>query len=299
MHSIESTNNTWFYESGVQMVGRYAQWVATNSETFKHVQLSCPKRFMLFRDLVAGSMVYRTVPVFDKATPIIDYFGGCGSHILRSFRDAAFNRLGFGPQLPAAYHSPMKVLFHDKLTDDKRRIVNIPELITYLRARFPGVVFDSKVISILSPRQQLTELGSTSIFITPHGSSSYRSIFLPDGSQVITIGPDEVGGESFGAWSEYSQCWRDITYYKHHCYHSDQPGETETTRKIWTPPDVDVDYFYWWRSDKRLIPEKLGNMVQVAIDSIIASVTQSLPDGSFVSFNNTLKTCYLNGLPDH
>ena len=297
LRSINCNDCGWFYEAGVHLISHYAPWAATNAETFEHDSTTCPYSHVLYRSITVSSLLFRTVPKYDMGVPLIDYFGGCSGPILRGFRDATFKRLGFPPLPPASTHSPFKVLFHDKLTADKRRIVNIPELVGTLRARFPYMVFDSKVLSTLSPRKQLAELGYTTILITPHGSSSYRSIFLPDGAQMISVGPDEQDGFQWGAWSEYTACWDKVAYYKHHCYHCTEANET-LVRKGYVQPGHDAVKYMWWRSDKMLLPDKLGNMVAVAAESAAASSAQSLPNGTFIAFDNSHKECFKDGFPE-
>ena len=288
-----------FYEYGVVMIRRYTQWVASTSDTFEHAVSTCGRgKHILFRSVVVSSILNYNEPEYGTRQPVILSFEGALSGSFRGLRDTAYKRNGI-PLLPhALQHSSLKVLFHEKLIADSRRIVNTLDLVSSLRARFPQMIIDSKALSALSARQQLEELSSTSIFITPHGSTSLRSLFLPDGAQMIVIGPDEAPGLRYGAWCEYFQFFMHITHFQYHCYHCTDPKESEPKASYVGPENMhNFDYILWWSSDKRLIADKLGDFVDVAFASIKHNAAQTTANITFVPFEHRARQCFREGLP--
>ena len=112
---------------------------------------------------------------------------------------------------------------------------------------------------------------------------------------MIVAGPDEKDGVQFAAWGELFDCWIHVKHFKYHCYHCTEADETQE-RNLDVPEKYSDDAGYlWWRSDKRLRADKLGDMVADAAALIVASGAHSLPDGTFVEFDNT--DCFKNTLP--
>lgn len=144
----------------------------------------------------------------------------------------AYRNAGIAPrtvhQLPK-----VKVLFGDKPLDDKRRILNIPETMQHLRKHFPGVEFKSLIMSSLEAEEQLKELSTTTVFITPIGSSSFRLIYLPEGAHTILVGAPEGKVKVENSWSqvepfrEAEQCWDRMEHVTIDKYHVLEEGEHE------------------------------------------------------------------------
>ena len=70
----------------------------------------------------------------------------------------------------------------------ERKILNIDSVVNWLRDSFPRARVDKVNMQQFTWTEQLHMLASTSVFISPFGSVSFRCLFLPKGSYAIILG---------------------------------------------------------------------------------------------------------------
>jgi len=217
--------------------------------------------------------------MFDMQPEIFDYqifprrWGGCNSTLLEAHRNMAFDLAHMDAPRPAWEHTQIKVLFGDKATDDSRRIDNVAELILALQQRFPTYRFVNKVLSHLTAREQLEEMSSTTIFISPHASSSFRMVYLPNAAHVIIVGPPEMDGHApEQAFNEIDDCWDHVPYFSVGRYHVTERSEYvvrfERGYRV-DNPEI-VAYYHWFDSDSHILADKLGDLIAEGVRKIMA-----------------------------
>ena len=222
-------------------------------------------RYLLFRDIVAGSFLFQMQPEKFDFVIFPKRWGGCESHIFEFHRDRAYQLARIPQAIPASQHSQIKVLFGDKPQHDSRRINNVGELILALKQRFPRIQFVNKVLQHMTAREQLEELSTTTIFISPHASSSFRMVYLPTDAHAIIIGPPEQDGHTVEeAFHEIDDCWSKVTYFSVGRYHVTEPEEVSVRFERGYRPDVPeiVKYYHWFDSDSALSHSKLGDLIE-------------------------------------
>ena len=229
--------------------------------------------------LVAGSLMFDMKRETFDTIIFPKRWGGCNSTLFETHRNMAYELARLPPVLPAWKHNQIKVMFGDKATDDSRRVDNVAELIPALQARFPTFRFVNKVLTHLTAREQLEEMSSVSIFISPHASSSFRMVYLPTGAHSIIIGPPEMDGHnSKQAFSEIDVCWDHVPYFSVGRYHVTERSEYVVRFERGYQPDNKqiVDYYHWFDSDSHLIAEKLGDLIVEGVKLIRARASEGL-----------------------
>lgn len=191
-------------------------------------------------------------------------------------------------QRPVQALPTFKVLFGDKDLSDKRRIVNIPEVVAYLTARFPALEIKSVVLSALHASEQLVELSTTTVFVTPIGSSSFRLIYLPQGAHTILVGapegavPLDGGAEAtVQPFREAEACWDNLGYVTIDKYHVSGAAEYELRykRTPWLEKNIGMyNRFQVWDADVVLVPERVGDMVASALAVVSTSSAAGTSD---------------------
>ena len=164
------------------MYNKYAKLVAPTSAEWSTLVSKAKGQFILLKDVVVGSLLLKFHPTrltvnrseypknMTRSNMPRARFGGKRWHkhsLFNLVRDVAYISLGVGPARDVQTQRPLKVLFGEKSTTDKRRIANIPALLPGLRERFRDATIQSTELHQLSASEQIQELSTTSIFISP------------------------------------------------------------------------------------------------------------------------------------
>ena len=150
---------------------KYAPWRSDGMILLRDLErseeTSVCARHIVFRDIVVSTLFFNSTPAISHVGEVpVKRWGGCGTHVFRSHRVAAYKVAGMWPIQPVSELAQIRVVFGDKAEDDNRRIANLGELLPALRLRFPSMLIESLLLSNMTIYQQLQTLSTTSIFIS-------------------------------------------------------------------------------------------------------------------------------------
>jgi Glycosyltransferase 61 len=74
-----------------------------------------------------------------------------------------------------------------RLKSHRHRILNVPELVQFLRRRYPGARVFAYDPAKLGGNAEIELMSRTSVLVTPAGGGSFGAVFLPDGAAAIFL----------------------------------------------------------------------------------------------------------------
>lgn len=267
----------------------YFSWVSeTASQSWNDVLDGCSSqsndtkskpRYVRFDDMVAG---YGGIDFIEAFKPGDDGLPSqlrglpCTHDRWMMMRDTAYG-IARVKHVPAAQQKA-RVLFLEHLPDERRAVLNMPEVLDALHQRFADINVDSIPMSTMSADQQLRELSSTTILISNVGSASFRMVYLPTGAQVILIGsPTKAQSNDteveLTPFKEADACWAHLGYINIWQYFV---GQGEFTLAAGRDslldesgiPTHQYHFYRAWDADVTLDAQRIGDLIQLAMDQM-------------------------------
>lgn len=180
-------------------------------------------RYIRFPRLIAGvgstSQIVQYLRLFEHVSlyKLTRRAHMCHPWPWRSMRAIAYSNNDL--EHTAAHKLRPKVLIIDGVEGEKRRFQeDLSSMVPALRAEFPDAQIELVKISQLPGEEQMQLLSETTVLVTSVGSRSYWMMYLPDGAQVVLVGPPEFYGADGTTpvelpFREVDWCWGNLGYF--------------------------------------------------------------------------------------